>query len=362
MNRDAKLPLLFGMGSRRKLLYAPHGRLLDALTLEPVRTWDIVAEKVDASEYCVSLDLRNGSQVRIVEDEESVWIEQGGSREALTSGQKVNLPRFEGHPHAGLLRALHSELLVNVMPFGPVPNLWVYPRPWYRDAAMMLMCFKHTGNLHLAESWVAGLHKVWDRNNEGDPEADNLGQVLYMISLFDNPKHPLVSKVLEAIPAFRCGGHIRGRTDAAEHPVYQTKWLKFGLKSLGMDDSYEIPAVADSYSSLFWMDYRDKHVPRARFTEKQVRLYPYLGWAESHFYNEAPPSPQGVEHLPFLTWEGCGSEAEYWRLRPLVKMGVLPEECVNEYTCTPHTWHAAEMFLYYMDRQSADACKAVPHG
>ena len=30
-----------------------------------------------------------------------------------------------------------------------VPNLWIYPRPWYRDAAMMALCFEETGNVDL---------------------------------------------------------------------------------------------------------------------------------------------------------------------------------------------------------------------
>jgi hypothetical protein len=62
----------------------------------------------------------------------------------------------------------------------------------------------------------------------------------------------------------------------AEHPVYQTKWLKFALKSLGLDDPFRIPAVFDSYSSLFRMEYRSEHVPGARFSSRTLALYPYL--------------------------------------------------------------------------------------
>jgi hypothetical protein len=42
---------------------------------------------------------------------------------------------------------------------------------------MMLICLELTGNLDLVEPWVMGLAKLWDRNNAGVPEADNLGQV-----------------------------------------------------------------------------------------------------------------------------------------------------------------------------------------
>ncbi len=30
---------------------------------------------------------------------------------------------------------LHQELLVNITPAGPVPNFFVYQKPWYRDGA-----------------------------------------------------------------------------------------------------------------------------------------------------------------------------------------------------------------------------------
>ena len=342
--------LLFGMGDRRrKFLYCEGGRLLDALTLEPVREWKTAEEEIDASEYRVALRTEEGIKVIVEENEEGVYLEEEGDRLALTKGSRVCLPRFDGNPFADLLRALHAELLVNLMPVGPVPNLWVYPRPWYRDAAMMLMCLEKTGNLGLVESWVMGLHKVWDRNNAGEPEADNLGQVLFMLSLFGAHSHPLVGRVVKALPAYHRDNHIVGKTDNAEHPVYQTKWLKFGLRALGMDDPYLIPPVVDSYSSLFWMDFRHDHVEGGRFSEKTLATYPYLNWAEAHFYETE--LPESIDTLsPPCTREGAGSEADYWRLHALAQVGVTPAEQAEGRMCSPHTWHAAEMFLYLIER------------
>lgn len=350
MDQETTRFLLFGMGERRKLIYVPGGCLYDAVTLERIRIWKPQAENMDPSEYSVTIVTDKGCQVRVLEDEQAVWIEEDGHREPITRGRPVRLPRFEGYRHAGLLRALHAEILVNLMPFGPVPNLWVYPRPWYRDAAMMLICLKHTGNLDLVEPWVMGLSKLWDRNNAGDPEADNLGQILYMVSLFGAHKHPLIDKVLKSASDFRQGHYIAGRTDHAVRPVYQTKWLKFGLRALELDDPYDIPPIEDSYSSLFWMDYRDCHVPGPRFSQESVRKYPYLGWAEAHFYRQPPPLPVNAGMTP-LTWEGSASEANYWRLRRLAEIGAIPGAHVAERICMPHTWHAAEMFLYYLDKE-----------
>ena len=336
-------------GERRKLLYARGGRLLDALTLEPIAEWRPARESLEASEYRVTLWTADGRRTAIVEDEQGVWIEEGDDRRAVTRGRRVRLPKFRGHPFAPWLRALHAELLVNILPFGPVPNLWVYPRPWYRDAAMILMCLEKTGNLPLVEAWVMGLSRVFDRNNNGESEADNLGQVLYMASLFGAVRHPIVKQVLRSVAAFRSGDHIVGRTDGGEKPVYQTKWLKFGLRSLGLDDPWRIPPVYDPYGALFWMDYREEHVPGPRCSPELLPRYPYLHWAEAHFFGEPPPEP--LEDLrPPLTRESEASEAEYWRLKRLAEIGILPARHCRERTARPHTWHAAEMFLYLLDR------------
>ena len=109
-----------------------------------------------------------------------------------------------------------------------------------------------------------GLNKVFDCNN-GCEEPDNIGQVLYMVSLFEVKGHPIVSKAIGSVSKFRKGDYISGLTDFAEHPVYQTKWLKFGLRALGLDDPFKIPEVPDFYSVIFWMDFRDQHIPCERF-------------------------------------------------------------------------------------------------
>lgn len=337
--------VLFGMGSRRrKLVYVRGGKLLDAWTLEVVREWQIETERFELSEYRVTIFDRVGKEAAIFENERGIWLKEDERVEPLATGEQVNLPRFEGHPYASWLKALHAEILVNITPFGPVPNLWVYPRPWHRDAAMMLMCLEKTGNLHLVEPWVMGLNRVFDLNN-GCEEPDNIGQVLYIVSLFEARKHPVVEQALKAIMKFRKGDYIVGLTDFAEHPVYQTKWLKFGLMALGLDDPFKIPEVLDQYSAIFWMDFREHHVPCGRFLPQDKALYPYLAWAEAHFHGEPPP--EQLEQLASpITWEAKACQAEYWRLNALADAGVIAHNDVTERVARPHGWHAAEMFLY----------------
>jgi hypothetical protein len=203
------------------------------------------------------------------------------------------------------------------------------------------MCLEKTGNLHLVGKWINGLREPFDRNNAGHCEPDNLGEALYMISLVSDAQHPAVDAILRAIPQFHRDKHIVGITDGAPHPVYQTKWLKYGLRALGLDNPYEIPGVYDSYSALFWMDYRPEHVEGAHFSEKSRELYPYLGWAEDHFYHCAPQVSWSEGEYP-VTWEASASEARY------AGMEIISKEFVERRIAAPHTWHAAEMLLYLL--------------
>ncbi len=330
---------LFGMGARSKLLYRD-GALSEAKSGRVLRRWKVRREIIVPPDYAVHLKTEDGGGVVLREDAEAVWIEEGGQRTALEGTKApVKLPGFEGKKFPRVLRVLNQELLVNIVEAGPVPNFFVYEKPWYRDAAMMALALKETGNLDVLKPWILGLREPFDRNNKGETEADNLGQALFLVSLVSDKDHPLVAKVLAEIPRFEksdvTGKFILGRSDFADHPVYQTKWLKYGLRALGLPDPYVIPKVADGYSALFWMDYRDQHVAGKDSDDRGA--YPYLGWACDHFHGTRK-SPLSNRDYP-LTWEARASEAHYDGLRILAP--VFAEKKISP----PHTWHAAEAFL-----------------
>ncbi len=333
---------LFGMGRRRKLLYKA-GVLADAFSGEALGRWDVARETIRPAEYAVELETAAGREVRISEDGEGVWVEDGRRRQAVTTAP-VHLPGFAAHPRRELLRVLHQEMLINIIDAGPVPNLFAYARPWYRDAAMVCMALERTGNLGLVADWIARLGEPFDRNNAGNREPDNLGQALYMISLVSDASHPLVETILAALPRVRRADHIAGITDGTEHAVYQTKWLKFGLRSLGLDDPYEVPRVFDSYSALFWMAFKDAHVPGERFSRRARELYPYLAWAEHHFHGDMPQELADPARYP-LTWEAQASEANY------PAMAAVGSEYARRRIAAPHSWHAAEMFLCLLEQE-----------
>jgi len=338
---------LFGLGQRDKFLYRD-GRLTDARSGKLRREWKVKSDLIVPPDYLVSLETTEGATVRIREDEAGVWIEEGTTRAVLGGTRHpMKLPDFAGHRYARILRVLHQELLVNITPAGPVPNFFVYGKPWYRDGAMMAMIFRETGNLDVIRDWVLGLKAVFDQNNADEKEADNPGQALFLISLVADKTHPLVPKILAAVTLFETNGpagkFIQGRSDFAAHPAYQTKWLKFGLRSLGLPDPYVVPALEDNYSALFWMDYRGTYVKGKDADDRGA--YPYLGWAVDHFHG-LKRSPIGNRDYP-LTWEQRASQANY------AGLNFLDPVYVTQKLAAPHTWHAAEVFLYVLKSSQA---------
>ena len=276
----------------------------------------------------------------------SGWRKAAGG--TVLSQGRVCLPQFSDHRFGSVLKVLNQELLINVVDGRPVPNFFVYAKPWYRDGAMMAMAFQKTGNLHLIRNWILGLREPYDHNNGGQREPDNLGQALYLISLVSDRSHPLVPVVQQELKRFEKGNYIEGRSDFALHPVYQTKWAKFGLSALGLDDPYRVPQIADNYATLFWWNYQDQDRPG------QIGLqsddYPYLTWAASH-YARKRQGTLGDRDYP-LTWEAKASQADYSGMK------VIAPIFAEQRLCTPHTWHAAEVFLYLWNR--SDAALGIP--
>ena len=197
---------LFGMGTRRKLLYK-NGKIKDALTGAIVEQWDIVEETIVPNAYTVLLKKSDGQSIIIFENEEAVWVQAEKTTKIEGTGVPIHLPDFEGHKYSEILKVLHQEILINVIESKPLPNYFVYKKPWRRDAAMMAMCLEKTGNTSLILEWILSIDDPYDHNNgqvEGRPEdeADNLGQTLYLISLFSNSRHAVVPKVMEEIKRF----------------------------------------------------------------------------------------------------------------------------------------------------------------
>jgi len=337
---DVKFFLL-GMGNRTKLVYKD-GVLKNAVTGEELYRWKPAKEIILPPEYKVYLKLADDKSITIKEDEEAVWILDGKSKIAVHgTNTSIKLPDFKEYKYPQILKVLHHEILINIIGGKPVPNFLVYYKPWRRDGAMMAMCLNITGNIDLIKDWSLSLNDPFDRNNGGVTEPDNLGQTLFILSFFTDKNHPLVSKILEETKRFEIsnqhGKYIVGFSDFHETPVYQTKWLKFGLKALNLPDDYIIPQINDDYSALFWWDYKDFYNPGTKDANDKDK-YPYLGWACDNFHG-TKSSPISNRDYP-LTWEIEASQADY------NGMSIIDEKYVVAKNSSPHTWHASEVFLY----------------
>lgn len=331
---------LFGMGNRRKLLYKG-GALYDALTGEILRSWNPIEEQILPHEFKVKWQTREGRQYSLEEDDQGVTLKVEGTQTILTGGP-IHLPDFQGSGHGPAMKILLHEILINVVEGKPLTNLLVQSNPTYRDAAIICEVLRQTGNIGLVKDWILSLSDPYDYAT-GQKDADNLGQALFLLSLVTDKEHPLVAKIVHAAGILRKFDYIEGRTEGGEHPVYQTKWLKFGLKKLGLEDTFKFPLAFDSFSSVFWMDFRDIPNNGPPFTEAVKESAPHLAWAEAHFHGWDPPGPLPAKGYP-LSWEVVGSDQPH----PL-GMALIGPELVEKRIVTPHARHAAEMLLYLLD-------------
>ncbi|WP_283625046.1 hypothetical protein [Clostridium butyricum] len=120
---------------------------------------------------------------------------------------------------------------------------------------MASMVLEETGNVNLIKDWILNLKDPYDMQNAGVKEADNLDQALYMISLVSDKNHTLVDEILDEAENIKVDNYINGQFNFLERPIYTTKWLKYGLEKLNIEDNFLILDIKDEYSNLFWMDY-----------------------------------------------------------------------------------------------------------
>ncbi|MBO5373887.1 MAG: hypothetical protein J6A54_00375 [Clostridia bacterium] len=255
---------------------------------------------------------------------------------------KINLPDFEEYKYPAQLRILHQEILTSFIDKTPVPNIYVYDTAWYRDGAMMALALDKTGNIELLRDWALSVTDIYDRNNKGNEEPDNLGQLAFVLSFFVDKDYPLVGKILAEAKRIMDNGMLTGITDYNHHEEYSTLWLKYALERLKIDTSFvKISKKFDNYSRMFWMD-RTEVERSTPYENNYDEWYPYLWWAVKHFENE-PVDEKYLEVKYPMSWEICASEAKYEKIAP------LSEEYAKNKCGAPHSWHASEMFMYLIE-------------
>ena len=166
---------------------------------------------------------------------------------------------------------------------------------------------------------------------------------MYIISVVSDSKHPLIDKILEEADGYKNSDYIEGKTEDSFHPVYQTKWIKFGLKVLGISDNYKIPLIYDNYSPVFWLDFKTQNVGGRQFDELTSLNSPYLTWAEDHTFNQKRAIVSLLDYP--LSWESDNKSANY------SGMNVIDQIYTQSRICATHGWHAAEMFLLLVEQK-----------
>lgn len=338
---------IFGMGHRAKYLYKD-GTLTDIQANKIAYKWDVEKEKLLYDRYMVVLWTKDRRKILLEENENGFYVSDITSEERentiALSESKVNLPDFEEYKYPAQLRILHQEILTSFIGTTPVPNIYVYDTAWYRDGAMMALALEKTGNIELLKPWALSVTELYDKNNKGNCEPDNLGQLAFVLSFFVDKNHPMIEKIVSEAKRIMENGLLTGMTDYNHHEIYATLWLKYALKRLDIDTSFiKIPEKFDSYARMFWMD-REGVERKTPYENNYDEWYPYLWWAVKHFENEEIDEKYLEIKYP-MSWEICASEAKYEKIAPL-SLEYAKNKCG-----APHSWHASEMFMYLIERK-----------
>ena len=338
---------LFGMGNRDKYLYKDY-QLINIENDSVILSFtDVLSDTIRPSDYRVDIYTKHG-KVSIVEDEEGIWMEECNRRDSLhTISCNVKLPSFEDKRYGKILKVLHQEILFNIMDSRLYPNIFVYKKPFLRDAFMGGMCLELTGNIGLLKPWINSIDSVYDMQNH-EKESDNLGELLYLLSFIPSDSNIVLRQNLgdeikyQTIYGDNCK-YLNGHTDGNNNAEYQTQILKYALQKNGLKDDYtEAPELGFYYNLCWFTKGSNNHRTWRQMYDNWVKgdrdlAWPYLMWARSHYYNDF--NAPWADHDYPLSWEQGGTSAFF------EGMHVLSEKAVEDKICYPHVWTAAEMFL-----------------
>ena len=346
----------FGMVDREKILYK-NGKLIDMNTKKVLKEFNYTHELIIPNEYTVMLANKDGVITKIYENEDGVYVEEGEKKETITTGNaKFKLPRLENQKYPNVMRVLHQEILFNFDGIIPKPNLIGYKKStnaWYRDTMLVTMVLEQTNNTHLLEPWLASVNDIYDCQRahlNGDKnclmkEADNPGELLYILGAVKNNRKDLVEKIIKEVKAKAKNGLFVGIVDNEQMDYYPTSLLLLGAKKNNIDLSnyLRLPETLDLYGSLSWWD---KDTPRINIKTYENRLYPYLEWAQIHYHGSGF---YGTLHI-LDEYYPLSYESGVYDFVPEAQMFISEHyNKIQDPVLLSHTWHASEMFLLMND-------------
>lgn len=332
----------FGLGNRRKLVYRP-GVLLDIDTKEVVESFTEEEHFVIPNSYTVIIKTKENDYIKIVEKEDGVHFVKNKEEKVIEgTTTKINLYSFKGQKYEQMKKELYGETLFNIKEGVIYPNFIVYEKPWYRDGAMTCMVLKQTKNTDLIKDWVAKIEDIYDRQNAGIEEADNLGELLYILSTQEDKREDLIDKIEEEAERIARenpdGYYITGKTDFGSQPLYQNLWYKLGIEAVGRSYHFDLESIPqDGYSKMaWWSDYQVE----ARDGDAS-KEFPYLSYAERHKGKIGQITIN--KNLYPLSWEIGGSQAKYENYKG------IDDQMISLRTSPLHSWSSSELLLLLLE-------------
>lgn len=333
----------FGLGNRKKIYYKPNV-LIDIETNEVLYSFTEKTHLLIPNEYSVIIETAENDYIKIKEDNEGVHFIKNGQDEIIKgTDKKINLYSFENEKYSNIKKVLYGEILFNIKDSKIYPNVIVYDNVWYRDAAITTMVLEKTNNLDLVTDWIDNIEEIYDKQNSGVEETDNLGELLYLISKSKNPNNELIDKIEQEAERLaesnKDGYYPYGKTDFGDQYLYQNLWYKLGIESIGREYKYDINSITeDAYSKMtWWSNYDVKDKSQA----EPDTLFPYLTYAIRHKIGSGV-IPINNNLYP-LSWEQNASNAKYENYASY-------ENRFNNLKISPlHSWTASEMLLFIID-------------
>ena len=333
----------FGMGNRKKYSYQfsnLRGIIIDEEKRKTIYQFDELDHYLIPNLYMVIIETKDHQFHVIQETEEGVFLD-GKLLEG--TGIPIKFYDFSNQKYANMKKVLYGEILFNIKDSAIYPNIIVYDNPWYRDAAITTMVLKQTHNTDMIYDWVMRIDDIYDRQNSGVEEADNLGELLYILSSQEEKRTDLIERIEQE--AYRLaeenpdGYYIYGKTDFGEQYLYQNLWYKLGIESLGKEYPFDLESIKeDSYSKMaWWSNYELKDT-----SQNPIELqYPYLSYA---YYHKLGTGQIPVNrNLYPLSWEMNASAANYEKYEE-----TLPG--LNRAKASSlHSWSASELLLLLLD-------------